>query len=238
MSPRSQVRVWPTISQRSLSSVQAIPAGRSSVTTTSRAMPSPMFLTVMAKTASSPALIGLFEAVLVTSTSGHRTVTSASSSSPPSLPVVTTAVLSMTPQSAASVVPEMWTRKLSPDAMRSSVQRSWSGVRLVSMRHDTPVVSPDGVPTDQTMPAGRSSVTRTPVALPSPLFETSMSNPIASPALTGPAGFAVFVIRRSGQLTTIVSDDSLLPRSSPASLEAATEAVFGSSRSRRRRCRG
>ena len=44
------------------------------------------------------------------------------------------------------------------------------------------------------MPAGSGSLTVTPSAVPVPVFVTVMSKPIVSPALTGPAGLATFVM--------------------------------------------
>src|SRR6478609_1868234 len=53
----------------------------------------------------------------------------------------------------------------------------------------------------QVRPVGKVSLTATPLAWPGPAFETVTSNPIVSPAFTGPAGLAVFVNVTDGQFT-------------------------------------
>src|SRR5690349_5326505 len=54
-------------------------------------------------------------------------------------------------------------------------------------------------------PAGKLSVTETPLRAPGPLLCTVMSNPMSSPAVTGPAGFAVFVTLIVGHWTVMLS---------------------------------
>jgi hypothetical protein len=54
---------------------------------------------------------------------------------------------------------------------------------------------------DQLTPAGSGSFTVTPWAVVVPVFVTVISNPIWSPALTGPAGLAVFVMSIVGAAT-------------------------------------
>ena len=66
------------------------------------AVPRPMFSTRIVNVAVSPALICPLLGVLVTLTSGHRTVTSADAVSVPSLVVVALPVLSTVPQLAGS----------------------------------------------------------------------------------------------------------------------------------------
>ena len=131
------------------------------------------------------------------------------------------------PQSAASVMPWMCTVKVSSWAMLASVQVRTSGFGAVLIEHDTPVTSPVGRSAVQTMPAGRLSVTTTVVAVPSPVFVTMMSNPISSPALTGPTGFATLSISISAHSTLIEPLSLLLPVAAAGSLVAATTAVFG-----------
>ncbi len=94
MSPRSQVSVPSTMSHAWLSTLQAKPAGSTSVRTTSNATPSPMFVTVISKTRSSPTWIGVFAAVFSTSMSGQLSVTESDASPEPSFTVVIAAVLS------------------------------------------------------------------------------------------------------------------------------------------------
>src|SRR5438309_5963400 len=54
-------------------------------------------------------------------------------------------------------------------------------------------------------PAGSGSVTVTLVAVPAPVLLTVMSKPMVVPALTGPAGFAVFVMLTDAQFTVVVT---------------------------------
>src|ERR1700746_1357560 len=58
---------------------------------------------------------------------------------------------------------------------------------------------------------GSGSLTVTPVALPWPALLTVMSNPILSPAETGPSGLAVLVTRTSGASTQTEAFASGLP---------------------------
>jgi hypothetical protein len=54
---------------------------------------------------------------------------------------------------------------------------------------------------------GSGSENPTFVAAPAPApFENTISNPIASPALTGPVGLAVFRICKSGQTTVTLAE--------------------------------
>jgi hypothetical protein len=70
-------------------------------------------------------------------------------------------------------------------------------------------------------PAGKVSLTVTPLAVPVPLLSTVMSKPIVLPAATGPVGFAVFVIAMSAHCTSTESEDLSEP-----SLSVLTEASF------------
>jgi hypothetical protein len=65
---------------------------------------------------------------------------------------------------------------------------------------------------DQLSPEGSGSLTATPVAVPVPaalLLLTVTSNPIWSPAETGPAGLAVFVIDTFGHRTVTEAEELL-----------------------------
>jgi hypothetical protein len=62
------------------------------------------------------------------------------------------------------------------------------------MAHTRPVVAPVGASAVQLMPEGRSSVTSMPWVVVVPSLVTVMSNPISSPAFTGPSGFAVLTM--------------------------------------------
>ena len=86
------------------------------------ARPGPRFVTSIVNVAVPPALTVPPSGVFSTVTSGHLTTTLAVAWSVPSLVVVTLAVLLTVPQSAASVVPEMWTLKLAPAARLGLVQ--------------------------------------------------------------------------------------------------------------------
>jgi hypothetical protein len=85
--------------------------------------------------------------------------------------------------------------------MEASVQVRTSDPTEPEIEQLTPVTSPVGVPADQSTPDGSGSLTETPRAVPSPLLVTVMSKPIASPALTGPAGLAVLVISMTAGAT-------------------------------------
>src|SRR5262245_3874221 len=163
----------------------------------------------------SPAVIGLLSAVLTTDTSGHRMMTDALELSEPSLVVATDAVLLTVPQSAASVGELRWTERVAPAAMSPNEQLS----------------TPDEIwqfalSSDQLKPVGRLSLTVTPWARPAPLLVTTMSKPIGSPALTGPAGFAVFSMSMEAHRTSISPASLLLPFFEAGSFVAPTVAVF------------
>src|SRR5215212_1779581 len=198
MSPKLQLRTslltGPLIEQDALSSLQSTPAGRLSVRVTSRATPGPRFSTTIVNVAVPPALTLPPSGVFVTLTSGHSTVTFAASWSVPSLDVETLAVLLTTPQSAAFVVPETCTVKLAPAARLGFVQARTSLPTAPVIEHESPVVLPVGAPALQSTPAGSGSLTEMPSVVWVPLFVTVTSKPIPAPALTGPAGFAVFSI--------------------------------------------
>src|SRR5882672_7555983 len=79
----------------------------------------------------------------------------------------------------------------------------------------------------QVKPAGNVSVKLTPAALPAPMLLKVTSNPISSPADTGPTGLAVFCTLMSGQLTVmLIGPEELLASAVEASLVAEAEAVF------------
>src|SRR4051812_28567624 len=103
----------------------------------------------------------------------------------PSLVVVTFAVLSYVEHSVADVVAVMWTLKLPPAARSVGPQpRTWAGlVPVIAHRPALDCVSIDQV-TPAPEPAGKLSVTVTPLAVPVPLFVTLIVKPILSPALT------------------------------------------------------
>ena len=104
--------------------------------------------------------------------------------------MVTVALLLTTPQSAVVVVALTWIGPtLAPPA---TVPRS----QLSTWAPTAPVIAQpaNAGSSDQfrSAPAGRLSVTWTPVAGTEPVFVTVMSKPMTSPASTGPGGFDDF----------------------------------------------
>src|SRR5688500_1154274 len=167
-SPRSgHDRVEPVMVQKALGSATSTPSkatasmcqatspGRLSVRLTSYAVPSPILVMTMENSAASPALMAPSSAVLTTWTSGQLTVTSSEAvlssvidGSFDSLVASTVTVFRTRPQSAASVVPTMWTLNEAPAARSSGPQLRTPAVI------DQPFASPSMV---QSMPAGRVS---------------------------------------------------------------------------------
>ena len=160
--PTVQLRTWlpsaPVRVQSFSASVQWIPAGRLSVRVTPVAVPAPMFSTLIDQVIVPPASTFPPSGVFVTLMSGHWTTTDALSLSVPSLVVATLAVLFTVPQSAASVVPWMWTLKLASAARLAFVQVRTSGLGAVLIEQLAPFVAGSAV---QTMPAGNVSLTHT-----------------------------------------------------------------------------
>src|SRR5688572_27954613 len=110
----------------------------------------------------SPALTGEASATLRAWTCGQISSPAAPSESPPSLLVDTMAVLLTVSQSAASVTPSIWTVKLAPPARVSLVQ-------VKTLAPTGPLIEQPSTAglIDQSMPAGRLSVTETSLAVPS-----------------------------------------------------------------------
>src|SRR6266540_813630 len=111
--------------------------------------------------------------------------------------------------------------------MLASVQERISLPTAPLIAQDTPVVSPVTAPSVQSTPAGRLSENDTSVAAPAPLFVTVTSQPMSSPALTGPTGLASLTMSISAQSTSIEPVSLLLPPWAAASLEAPTVTAFG-----------
>ena len=142
-------------------------------------------------------------------------VTDALDWSEPSLVVATDAVLFTTPQSAASVGELRWTERLALAAMSPKEQLSTPAAIWQSV-----------LSSDQSKPVGSVSLTVTPRARPAPLLVTRTSKPIASPALTGPAGFADFSISIWAHRTSTSPASLSLPFLEAGSFVAPTVAVF------------
>src|SRR5688572_22881383 len=134
---------------------QATSPGRLSVRLTSYAVPSPMLVMTMENSATSPALMASSTAVLTTWRSGQLTWTSSEAvlssvtdGSFDSLVASTVTVFRTRPQSAASVVPTMWTDAEAPAARSAGPKLSTPALM------DQPLAGPSMV---QSMPAGRVS---------------------------------------------------------------------------------
>src|SRR5438270_6220658 len=221
MSPRLQVRVWaptePPIEQPVTDGLmlqsRSSPAGRVSLTVTACAVPGPALLTVMSKPMLSPALTGPTGlAVLVIDRFGHWTATLAVDVAEPSLLAAPVAVLLTVAQSAWVVVEVMWTvGSLATPRVPAKLQPStWVPTGPVI---EQPVTA--GLMLQfRSVPAGSGSFTATFAAVPGPLLVTTMSKPLLSPELTGPAGLAVLAMAMfahwTATLAVAVSWPSLL----------------------------
>src|SRR5438309_10063606 len=150
-----------------------------------------MFSTLMDHVIVPPASTEPWSGVFVTLMSGHWTTTDAPSLSVPSLLVETLAVLEIVPQSVLLVWAETWTLKLAPAARLALVQARTSVPTGPVIEQPAPPVI---VPSVQSTPPGSGSLTAIPRVVWVPPFVTVTSNPIASPAFTGPTGLAVFEI--------------------------------------------
>ena len=186
--------LMPQVAPPSSATVQDRPAsvGSVSVIDTPVAAPAPMFVTLILKPMSVPALTLPASAVLSIAMLAHSTSVEAESCGEPSLcDAVTVAVLSYVPQLSFVVWLVTCTVKLAPDASTDFVQ-----VRVFdAMLH----VAPPSSATDQLMPVlvGSGSVSDTLFAGPGPLFVTLILNPMSVPALTLAAS-AVLSMARSG----------------------------------------
>src|SRR5205807_1139245 len=211
MSPRLQVRVWaptePPIEQPVTDGLmlqsRSSPAGRVSLTVTACAVPGPALLTVMSKPMLSPALTGPTGlAVLVIDRFGHWTATLAVAVAEPSLLAAPVAVLLTVAQSGLVVVEVMWT-------VGSLATPRLAKVQLSTWVPTGPVIAQpvtDGLMLQlRSVPAGSGSFTTTFTAVPGPLLLTTMSKPMLSPELTGPAGLAVLVMAMLAHCTSTLA---------------------------------
>ena len=158
-SPKSQESSFALLTvQAALSSDHVIPEGSVSVTETSFASPSPLFVTRIVKIAVSPALIVPFPSFWITTSPQRTSMESLSElfsvSFAPSLEAATSAVLSRRPQSSASVVAEMVTVSVAPAVIVPKSQVSTP----VSMSQSVAPVPPEIF---QVTADGRVSVTDT-----------------------------------------------------------------------------
>ena len=166
-----------------------------------------MLLKVTVKPIVSPALMGLASADFSTFRSGQLTVTEAEAEllvkvSEASLVAEAEAEFDTVPQLAAEVVAVMCTVEELPAA--SVVGAYCSELPTI----DHPALA--GVIV-QLKPLGSVSVKVRPVALPAPMLLSVTSNPMTSPADTGPIGLATFCTLTSGHCTTIDAEPVLLP---------------------------
>src|SRR5207302_7385473 len=145
---------------------------------------------------------------------GHWTTTLAVESPLPSLSVFTLAVLLTVAQSALLVVEVMW-------IVGSLATPRLAKVQLSTWVPTGPVIAQPvtgGLMLQfRSPPAGSGSFTTTFTAVPGPLLVTTMSKPMPSPALTGPAGLAVLAMGMVAHCTvTLACEDP------PVALDAAT----------------
>jgi hypothetical protein len=177
--------------------VQLRPDGRASVKLKPEAVPAPTFEIPTVNPMVSPAFAVAASAVFTTATSEQLTVTEAvAGAGAVPFPRVAVAMFVTVPQFAAAVVATTWTAALWP-ALRVAGPNRSAPLPLIEYPLAGPVI-------DHVNPAGRGSLTVTAVAVPVPaalLLLTVTSNPIWSPAETGPAGLAVFVIDTFGHWT-------------------------------------
>src|SRR6478735_390918 len=196
------------MAQSASDSLQSMPDGRLSSTTTPVALPGPRFSTLMDQVMTSPALTEPPSGVLVTVMSGQRTVILPGSVSVPSLFDVIWPVLFTTPH-VALVVPLTRTTvpltgaafgKFGLPSIEPTLQASFSAPTAPLIAQVEPV--PVELSMLQSSPAvvGRSSVTTTPVALPSPSFVQLSVKLIWSPAEAEPS-FGVLTIWTSAGMT-------------------------------------
>ncbi len=172
---------------------KAPPLGSVSDTVMPVAVPGPLLCTVMSNPIELPAATGPAGfAVFVILITGHWTVTDAVDWLVESFSAAALAVLEIDVQSAFVVEDVTWIGPMSAPSARLANEQlnTW-------LPTDPLIEQPENAGlSDQfrSAPAGRLSLTVTPVNAPGPLLCTVMSNPMESPAVTGPAGLAVFVI--------------------------------------------
>ena len=162
----------------------------------------------MAQVMSSPASTEPPSGVLVTVTSGHSTVILPGSVSVPSLSEVILPVLSTTPHEALLVLLTTVTVPLTGAAFgKFGLPTIEPMVQVTTWEPTSPVIAHvEPVPVEPLMlqsnppPAGRLSLTTTPVALPSPSFVQLSEKLIWSPAETVPS-FGVLTIWTSAGMT-------------------------------------
>ena len=201
--PKLQVRT-PAVSEQpeslpAASIVQFRPAsvGSVSLTVTPEAEPAPLLVTVIRNPIGSPALTVPWSAVLVMLIVAQFTVIVAVSElsvwSEPSLSAATVAVFESVPQSWASVTPETWMVFDVPSSRVANVQ-----VRVPD-EIEHPVTAGS---IDHATPAGKGSFSVTLLAVPGPLFVTTIVNAAVSPALIVPWS-AVLVTEMLGCTTAM-----------------------------------
>jgi len=151
----------------------------------------------------------------------QTTSTDADAVSVPSFDVITVAVLLTFPQLAAVVGETICTFKLAPGARVVPLPPQVSIPALIAQVHPLEV---SALTMDQLVPGvvGSVSVMVTPLAVPCPVFDTVIVNPIWSPALTWLAS-GVFAILITAQFTVV---DACAVTGTPELLPCAV-AVFG-----------
>jgi hypothetical protein len=181
--------------------------GSESLTATPVAVPAPLLLAVITNSATSPALIGLFDAVFEIETLGQFTPIVAVlllSFVFDSLPAATVAVLLSGPQVTAPftpiALPVTVIVNVFGDVTLPKLQLSWFTTTPQAVAADGSLVT-----THCELFAGNVSEAVTLYAVPAPLTVTWIWNEIVSPALTGSAcpGAFVFETVTFGQFTTM-----------------------------------
>ena len=158
---------------------QVSPVGRVSLTVTAKALPTPVFVTSTTNPSWSPALTTSSSAVLVMTTSGQSTSIVAlsvllSRTSAPSFVAATVTVLSIWPQSAATVPRDSVIER---EALTARSPKAQVSRLLPSIWHEAA-----SAPPSVQEPAGSWSFWVTPNATPGPWLVTVMVKTAGSPA--------------------------------------------------------
>jgi hypothetical protein len=177
------------------------PVGSGSEIVTARAVPEPLFVTVIVKPRLPPTSTVGASAVFVIVKFGQFTVIDADARTEPSLAAVAVAVFGYVPQPAFVLALVTCTDADAPGSRSPNAQlRFWAGAEPVIEQAALAGLIDQSTP----FPPGSGSASVTADAVPEPVLETAMVNPIGSPALTTVAS-AVFVIWRPGHCTSVLA---------------------------------
>ena len=201
MSPNEHDNVRPPIEQPAfaglIDQLMPVPVGNGSDKVTAFAVPVPELLTVIVNPIGSPALTDAASAAFAIVRCGQLTAVLADAWTEPALVAVAVAVFGYAPQLANTVALVTCTEFDAVGAMSPNEHDN------VAPTIEQPAFA--GL-IDQLMPVpvGSGSFSVTPVAVPAPVFDTVIVNPIGSPALTDTAS-AVFAICRPGHCTEVLA---------------------------------